>query len=62
MIVKSTFPGHEGVPDTWTGDSVYPKVTEVDAIHNSGQHGVLTGASLDQSYLYTHVDTEPNFS
>lgn len=62
MIVKSTFPGHEGVPDAWIGDSVYPNVTEVDEIHNSGQHSVLTGASLDQSHLYTNVDTGPNFS
>ena len=38
MVVKSTLPGHEGVPHAWIEDSesAYAKVAEVDAIHNSG--------------------------
>lgn len=62
MIVKPTSPGHEGVPHAWIGDSPYSRVAEVDAIHNSGQHSVSTSASLDQSHLYTHANTGPNFS
>jgi len=62
-VVKSTLPGHEGVPHAWIGDSAYAKVAEVDTTHNSSQHSVTTSTSLDQSHLYKHVaDTGPNFS
>jgi hypothetical protein len=62
MILKPTLPGHEGVPHAWIGDSAYAEVAEMDAIHNLGQHSASTSTSLDQSHLYTHADTGPNFS
>ena len=62
MIVKPTFLGREGVPHAWIRDSAYAKAAEVDAIHNLGQDSVSTSASLDQSHLYTHANTGPDFS
>jgi hypothetical protein len=60
-IMKSTLPGHEGVPHAWIGDPAYAKVAEVGTTHNSGQHSASTSASLDQRHQYTHADTGPNF-
>ncbi|KAF8485584.1 hypothetical protein F5888DRAFT_1640400 [Russula emetica] len=62
LLPQSSMPGHEGVPHPWIVDSAYAKVGEVGANHNSGRHSVSTSASLDTSHLYTHADTEPNFS
>ena len=56
VIVKSTLPGHEGVPHIWAGDSFHAEAVELDAIRNSGQHS-LSMISLNQGHLYTRADT-----